>query len=105
MRKAAGRLLTALAVIHWEKCEMTHTTLALSALAFLSMAPTLAMAQDAPPTYKADPSVYKIIFEDQNYRVIAALRKKGAHDKPHSHPVPSVVYFLTDCNDKLTGAD
>jgi hypothetical protein len=79
--------------------------LALSTLALLSAAPSAAMAQDALPTYKADPDVYKVIFEDQNFRVIDALRKKGVRDKPHSHPVPSVVYFLTDCNDKLYGAD
>jgi hypothetical protein len=29
------------------------------------------LAQTAPPTYQADPDVYKIIFEDQNFRVIA----------------------------------
>jgi hypothetical protein len=81
-----------------------RTILALGALALTCMAsPT--MAQDAEPTFKADPEVYKVIFEDQNFRVIDALRKKGQHDKPHSHPVPSVVYFLTDCNDKIYAAD
>ncbi len=58
-------------------------------------------AQAAEPTYKGDPSVYKVIFEDANFRVIESLRKKGVHDKPHSHPVPSVVYNLTDCKTKL----
>jgi hypothetical protein len=81
-----------------------HTTLALGAFALLSSA-SIAMAQDAPPSYKADPGVYKIIFEDQNFRVIDAVRKKGQHDKLHSHPVPSVVYFLTDCDDRLYGQD
>jgi len=28
-----------------------------------------------PPTYEGDPAVYKIIFEDQNFRVIATTRK------------------------------
>jgi hypothetical protein len=83
--------------------------LALGALALACMtSPSMAqstMAQDAQPTYKADPDVYKVIFEDQNFRVIDALRKKGQRDKPHSHPVPSVVYFLTDCNDKIYAAD
>ncbi|MGE5139841.1 MAG: hypothetical protein ACM3JD_10285 [Rudaea sp.] len=63
-----------------------------------------AAAQDAaPPSYKGDPEVYKVIFEDKNFRVIDALRKAGQHDKLHSHPVPSVIYFLTDCKDKLYG--
>jgi hypothetical protein len=75
--------------------------LALGTLALLSVASSTAMAQDAPPTYKADPSVYKVIFEDQNFRVIDAVRKKGQRDKSHSHPLPSVIYFMTDCNDRI----
>lgn len=55
-------------------------------------------AQDAPPSYQADPAVYKVIFENQNFRVIVATWKKGATDKPHSHPLPFVVYALDDCS-------
>jgi hypothetical protein len=64
-----------------------------------------AAAQDSPPTYQADPDVYKVIFEDQNFRVIAATWKKGATDKPHSHPSPFVVYALDDCTLKVRNAD
>jgi hypothetical protein len=56
-----------------------------------------AAAEDSAPTYQADPGTYKVIFEDQNFRVIAATWKKGATDKPHSHPLPFVVYALDDC--------
>ena len=73
------------------------TTLALGAMAMLAVTSFAALAQTAPPTYQADPSVYKVIFEDQNFRVIEATWKKGEHDKTHSHPVPSVAYALTDC--------
>jgi hypothetical protein len=62
-------------------------------------------AQSAQPTYQADPGVYKLIFEDQNYRVIEATRKKGVHDKVHGHPVASVIYNLTDCTTRTYGAD
>lgn len=31
-----------------------------------------AAAQNAAPSYQADPDVYKVVFEDQNFRVIAA---------------------------------
>jgi hypothetical protein len=88
-----------------------RTALALSALAFfsmmpfLSMMPSAAMAQNSPPSYQADPDVYKVIFEDQNFRVIASTRKKGVHDKPHSHPLPSVVYLLNDCVTKQNAPD
>ncbi|WP_375787630.1 hypothetical protein ACE10Z_09120 [Bradyrhizobium sp. Pha-3] len=29
-------------------------------------------AADSPPSYQSDPDTYKVIFEDQNFRVIAA---------------------------------
>ncbi len=82
-----------------------HTTLALSTMAMLSMTSLAALAQTAPPTYRADPSVYKVIFEDQNFRVIEATWKKGEHDKSHSHPVASVVCALNDCQLRLHQAD
>jgi len=37
--------------------------------------------------------------------VIDSLRKKGVHDKLHSHPVASIVYHLTDCTSMLYGPD
>ena len=57
------------------------------------------------PHTKPTPVSIKVIFEDQNFRVIAATWKAGASDKPHSHPVPSVVYSLTDCALQVTSAD
>jgi hypothetical protein len=80
-------------------------TLALSATALLSVTSFAALAQTAPPTFQADPEVYKVIFEDQNFRVIAATWPKGLHDKAHSHPGPSIVYSLTDCVIRLHAPD
>jgi hypothetical protein len=72
-----------------------------SAVALLAgMISTAAVAQTAEPTYKGDPDVYKLIFEDANFRVIEVLRKKGVHDKAHGHPSPAVVYNVTDCKTK-----
>jgi len=82
-----------------------RTTLALGAMALVSLASSAAMAQNAPPSYEGDPDVYKVIFEDQNFRVIDSIRKKGVHDKLHSHPVPSIVYHLTDCTSLSYGPD
>ena len=82
-----------------------RTTLALSAMALLSVTSSGAVAQSAPPSYQGDPDVYKVIFEDQNFRVIAATRKKGVHDKVHGHPLPSVIYFVNDCTTKQYAAD
>ena len=77
----------------------------LRATALLYLVSSAAMAQNAPPSYEGDPDVYKVIFEDQNFRVIDAVRKKGVHDKLHSHPVPSIVYHLTDCTSLNYGPD
>ncbi len=79
-----------------------YLSLGLSAL-FLSIG--VAAAQSVPPSYEADPSVYKVIFEDQNFRVISATWKKGATDKPHSHPLAFVSYTLDDCTLKIHNAD
>lgn len=46
-----------------------------------------------------------MIFEDANFRVIEATRAPGVNDKPHGHPSAAVVYSITDCKTKLTGAD
>jgi len=43
-------------------------------------------AQSSEPTYKADPDVYKLIFEDVNFRVIVGTRKPGQKDKAHAAP-------------------
>jgi hypothetical protein len=69
----------------------------LRATALLYLVSSAAMAQNAPPSYEGDPDVYKVIFEDQNFRVIDSIRKKGVHDKLHSHPVPSIVYYPNEC--------
>jgi hypothetical protein len=64
-----------------------------------------AAAQDSPPSYQADPATYKVLFEDQNFRVIAGSWKKGTTDKPHSHPAAFVVYALNDCVLRLHNPD
>ena len=78
---------------------------AFGAAMILGLASTGAIAQTAEPTFKGDPSVYKVIFEDANFRVIEANRGPGVKDKPHGHPLPSIVYSVTDCKTKLIGAD
>jgi hypothetical protein len=75
------------------------------AAAFVVVTSTAAFAQSAEPTFKGDPSVYKLIFEDANFRVIEGTRAPGVKDKPHGHPAAGVVYSITDCKTKLTGAD
>ncbi|ERR1700759_2545588 len=79
-----------------------YVSLVLSAL-FMSIG--VAAAQSAPPSYEADSSVYKVIFEDQNFRVISATWRRGMTDKQHSHPLAFVTYALDDCTLKVHNAD
>ncbi len=72
------------------------------AVACLIASSTSLFAQNSPPTYQADPSVYKVIFENENFRVILATWPPGVADKPHSHLLPTVAYALTDCAFELT---
>lgn len=85
--------------------KTTRFNLTFAATLMVAMASTGAVGQSAEPTFKADPDVYKVIFEDANFRVIEVNRKKGVHDKAHGHPVPSIVYSLTDCKTKQYAAD
>jgi hypothetical protein len=74
-------------------------------IAVTGVAVGAALAQSAPPSYQGDPSVYKVIYEDANFRVIEGTRKAGMKDKLHGHPLPGIVYNLTDCPTKLYSPD
>jgi hypothetical protein len=64
-----------------------------------------ALAQNSEPSYRADTDVYKVIFEDANFRVIVGTRKAGQKDKPHAHPLPGIVYNVNDCKNRLYSPD
>ena len=53
-----------------------RSTLALGAMALVSLASSAAIAQNAPPSYEGDPDVYKVIFEDQNFRVVSGSEER-----------------------------
>jgi hypothetical protein len=45
-----------------------RVAIALGATLILSVASSgILMAQSSPPTYQADPSVYKVIFENESF--------------------------------------
>lgn len=68
-------------------------------------ATSAAFAQNPGPSYKADPDVYKVIFEDANFRVIMGTRKAGQKDKAHGHPLPGIVYNVNDCKNRIYSPD
>jgi mannose-6-phosphate isomerase-like protein (cupin superfamily) len=54
------------------------------------------VAQTLPHSFVASPDVYKVIAENDQYRVIAVTWKPGQRDVWHSHPT-AAVYNLTEC--------
>ncbi|MBE7939906.1 MULTISPECIES: cupin domain-containing protein [Ramlibacter] len=63
-----------------------------------------AIAQTAPPAAQASPGVYKVLAENDQFRIELATWKPGEKDNMHSHPA-SAVYRLSDCTARLTGPD
>lgn len=61
-----------------------------------------AAAQAVPHSLVASPDIYKVIAENEQYRVIEVTWKPGQRDQMHSHPA-SAVYYPMDCT--LRGFD
>lgn len=55
---------------------------------------------DLDPTY-TDPDKYKVIFENDQVRVLEYRDTPGAKTQPHRHP-NSVLLFLSDFQRRLT---
>jgi beta-alanine degradation protein BauB len=68
----------------------------LVALVLLGVAAT-ATAQALPRSFTASPDIYKVIAQNEQYKVIEVVWKPGQRDLLHSHPA-SAVYYLTDCS-------
>lgn len=64
----------------------------------------IAMAADVPLSHVADPAVYKVIAENDLFRVVLATWKPGQRDVPHSHPA-NAAYRLVDCYMRNYGPD
>jgi quercetin dioxygenase-like cupin family protein len=74
-----------------------------AALAGLAMV-VVTQAQQAPRSFVASPDVYKVIAQNDQYKVIAVTWQPGQKDVLHSHPA-SAVYYLTDCSVRVHAAD
>lgn len=68
-------------------------------------APHPSWAQAVPRSFVASPEVYKVIGEDENYRVIAVTWKPGQRDNWHSHGAAVAAYNLTDCKMRVHTPD
>jgi mannose-6-phosphate isomerase-like protein (cupin superfamily) len=76
-----------------------------SIAAALAIAAAPASAQKAPPHYEAAPGVYKVIAENDRFRIVEATWKPGQRDAWHSHPASGSAYRLTDCRSRIYTPD
>ncbi len=82
---------------HPIRSRTAASILVIGAAALLA-APWQARAANAPASYDVSPEVYKVLADNDDFRVIKATWAPGARDSFHSHPVSFVSYFLTDCS-------
>jgi hypothetical protein len=67
--------------------------------------PGAVWAQAAPRSFAASPNIYKVIAENEQYRVIEATWKPGQRDVWHSHGTIVASYSLTPCKFRLHTPD
>jgi len=72
----------------------------------LTLAQPVSWANDtAPPAHEASPDVYRILAENDQFRVLEATWQPGQEDDYHSHPADRVSLYQTDCILRLTNID
>jgi hypothetical protein len=85
--------------------SITRTAaLVLRPAAFFFASAGWAQSPAVPPGFVASPEIYKVIAENDKYRIIEVTWKVGQKDKPHSHPEAG-VYNLTACTTRSTRAN
>ena len=86
-----------------------HTSLVAGSVLWLAGSACGALAQEAPAnaplSYVADPKVYHLVSENDQFRVVEVTRPAGYRDAWHSHGKATVVYGLTDCQTRLHTPD
>lgn len=74
-------------------------------IASMVLGSTSVVAQDAPIAPEASPEVYKIIAENDQWRVLEATWQPGQEDTFHSHPADRVSVYGVDCQLQITNPD
>ena len=87
-------------------CRRTNALLGCTGLvgAILTLFSLAASAQIAPLPQVVNPGVYKVLAENDQFRVFLATWKPGQRDEFHSHPA-NATYALTACNTRIYGPD
>ena len=78
------------------------STLAAFSLGLFTFGST--QAQLLPRSFVASPDIYKVVAQNEQYKVIAVTWKPGQKDILHSHPA-SAVYYLADCSLRIHAQD
>lgn len=85
---------------------ITKATIGTSILALSIVFGTAASAaENAPSAPEASPDVYKILAENDQWRVIEATWQPGQEDNFHSHTADRVSLYTTDCKLRLSKPD
>jgi hypothetical protein len=74
-------------------------------LGLMALANSAFATEDAPPAHEASPEIYKILAENDQFRVIEAIWQPGQEDNFHSHPADRVSLYQTNCTLQLTNSD
>ncbi len=83
-----------------------NLTISTSILALSIVSGTAASAtENAPSAPEASSEVYRILAENDQWRVIEATWQPGQEDSFHSHPADRVSLFATDCKLRLSKPD
>ncbi len=63
-----------------------------------------AAAQQNPRSFVASPDIYRILAQNEQFKIISVVWKPGQKDVLHSHPANG-VYYLTDCSLRMHAPD
>ena len=61
--------------------------------------------EEAPTAPDSSPDIYKVLAENDQFRVIEAIWQPGQEDNFHSHPADRVSLYQTNCKLQLTNSD
>lgn len=61
-------------------------------------------AQQNPRSFVASPDIYKVLAQNEQFKVISVTWRPGQKDVLHSHPANG-VYYLTDCSLRIYAPD
>ncbi|MBS0392065.1 MAG: hypothetical protein JSR23_13105 [Proteobacteria bacterium] len=84
---------------HTQKARLTLAATLLGVAAAGDVA-----AQQNPRSFVASPEIYKVLAQNEQFKVISVVWRPGQKDALHAHPA-NAVYYLTDCSLRIYAPD